>query len=69
MGRLRVVGVRFSDNLGDGRVGVPEIFRKGLEGVLMLRPPHLGQRYLSTVVCWPEGFNGKDPGFPRRRGW
>lgn len=37
--------------LGGGKVGVPEASRNGLVGVLRLRPPHLWQRNLSTVVC------------------
>jgi len=51
MGRYRVVGVRPSEKFGGDNVGVPAESGKGLVGVLMLRPPHLGQRYLSTVVC------------------
>jgi hypothetical protein len=47
-------------------VGVPAESGYGLVGVLMLRPPHLGQRYLSTVVCWTEGLSGD--GLPTRRG-
>lgn len=68
IGRKRVVGVRPSDGLGGGSVGVLGPLTKGLVGVRMLRPPHREQRYLSTVVC-PWVFTWRDPGFPTRRGW
>lgn len=42
---------------------------KGLVGVLILLPPHLGQRYLSVVVCCTEVSTEIDPGFVTRRGW
>ena len=69
MFRYLVVGVRVSDGVGGGSVRTPEVERKGLVGVLMLRPPQRGQRYLSTVVCWPDGLEGREPGLPTRRGW
>lgn len=69
MGKYRVVVVNPSEKLGGGNVGVPDNSMKGLVGVLMLRPPHLEQRYLSTVVCWIDGLRGDDPVLQIRRGW
>lgn len=57
-GRKGGVDVEASDVIG-GSVGVV------MDGLLMiLRPPHLVQRCLSTVVCSTED----DPRSPERRG-
>jgi len=51
MGRKRVLGVVDEEGVGGGRSGAVLRFGKGPPlGVIMLRPPHLVQRYFSADV-------------------
>lgn len=71
MGRKRVLGVVVDDGVRGGKSGAVLRFGKGPAlGVIILRPPHLLQRYLSTPVgVVVEIGSALLPRRPLRRGW